>query len=190
MDGARPSRNAIVVVCPSCGGPASFVHANSLWLRSNDALRRAKALRDLTVIDDTLSAPFALYRHGLGARPIDSLEELTEKERALLRAGSPRAPHDTEGSCLCERCGYRHKHRLDWPREAYFQIEHRGHALWAWNRALALVLADYVSAPEKVSLVRSPYGDFLKRVPTVFLTAKAREPVVKKLRRKIEEATA
>ena len=53
----------------------------------------------------------------------------------------------------------------------------------------ALVLCDYVAGADRRLGYTDPNLAFLKRVPSAFLTAKAREPVVRKLRRRLAEAT-
>lgn len=181
----------VEIVCPGCGKAAAFRRASALQLRDGDLAARAAGLRDLTLVGGADEIPQALYRHGLGARPIEALSELTEPERETLRLNAPWPPRHDEGSCLCDACGRRRAHRLAWPADAYFQIEHKGHTLWAWNRHLAEVLAAYVAAPDaKAYRAASPHEAFLKRVPTPFLTAQNRDAVLKKLRRKIEEVTA
>ncbi len=85
------------------------------------------------------------------------------------------------GSVRCS-CGLRQKHTLNWPLEAYYQVEYRGHGLWAFHREAAIDLRNYVASEHRV---RSNYRweAMLRHVPSAFLAAKARDTVVKRLDR-------
>lgn len=42
------------------------------------------------------------------------------------------------GVIVCSSCGARRKHCLDWPNEAFYQVQHRGSRLWAFHRESAI----------------------------------------------------
>lgn len=136
-------------------------------------------------IVETDFGPHALYRPGLSRDP-KSIDWLTDYEVSTLANSPVWGEHAHEGACCCDTCGYRRPHRARWPEDAFYLIEHKGQTLWAWNRAAAQVLADFVAAADKSALLQSGWGNMLKRVPTHFLTAQNRGAVEKKLRRLLE----
>lgn len=91
---------------------------------------------------------------------------------------------ETWGICRCRSCGLRAKHRLDWPADAYFTASIRGRTLWAWNRAYVVALRDFVASEKRsIAGLRYELAKYVKRVPAMFLFAKNRSEVVKKLDR-------
>jgi hypothetical protein len=63
--------------------------------------------------------------------------------------------------------------------------------LWAFNRASAIALNDYLSSKlRNVSKKYARWEYFFRHIPTVFKTAKARIAVTKHLRRLLYEASA
>lgn len=97
-------------------------------------------------------------------------------------------PCEGDGALQCNACGARRSHHVAWPRDAYYQIEHRGHVLWAWHRDHAEVLASYLAAPARVVLSETVYGDWLKRTPTVFMKGRNHAEVARKLTRLLDAA--
>lgn len=93
------------------------------------------------------------------------------------------------GVCTCPTCGYRKKHELRWPEEAYFVCEVKGEQLWAWDRKYVQILIDYIASKERKP---KQHGSmlFLLHIPTTFLLAKNRDEVLKKLRRLLEPEPA
>ena len=98
------------------------------------------------------------------------------------------------GVVHCRTCHRRKKHRLNWPEEAYFQVEYKGQTLWAYDREYALKLLHYIDGTGRKKRLTGPNGEqdyhvqdfFLRKIPTHFQTAKARPIVVKKLRRVLD----
>jgi hypothetical protein len=86
------------------------------------------------------------------------------------------------GAVACNACGLRARHCLDWPKDALFQIDYCGHVLWAFHRESAQELRSYIASEDRD---REGYRWelFLRHIPTTFLTAKARDAVVKRLDR-------
>jgi hypothetical protein len=82
------------------------------------------------------------------------------------------------GVCRCGACGYLNRHRLQWPREAYFAVSIRGRTLWMYGRDHAVALRAYVAADDRR---RVPGARWLSRVPREFLAARNRSLLVKKL---------
>ncbi|MCB1388102.1 MAG: hypothetical protein KDK12_02960 [Rhodobacteraceae bacterium] len=186
-DGGRWRRT---VCCRACGGPATAWPTLARSVRDEDRAH-FEGLADFVLIPEPWGGVSALYRPQSGVRALD---EIPLPAGYDPRDWSPRWRGGTAGplseySVLCDRCGLREVRAVSWPADAFFQIEHRGHVLWAWDRETALVLCDYVAGADRRLGYTDPNLAFLKRVPSAFLTAKAREPVVRKLRRRLAEAT-
>ena len=74
----------------------------------------------------------------------------------------------------CPGCGAWRRCDPSWPDEAWFRIDDWGEVLWAWDRSTLESLIRYVVGSDRA---------FLMKVPTHFLKAKARDAVLKKLRK-------
>ena len=83
----------------------------------------------------------------------------------------------TNGLVQCQKCHSNRKHKLNWPNDAYWQWEIRGELLWAWDKAHAQTIYGFIK--ETIRPARHSYG--LRYIPSHFLSAKARELVVRKM---------
>src|SRR5207302_1888960 len=90
------------------------------------------------------------------------------------------------GVSSCSKCGYQSKHKLSWPDEAYYASDYRGQTLWAWTRGHAQALKSFVESNERNPWRYPGYVPFLFHVPKVFLLAKNRGAVSKRLRHMLE----
>ncbi|EKR91219.1 hypothetical protein LEP1GSC163_3463 [Leptospira santarosai str. CBC379] len=86
------------------------------------------------------------------------------------------------GSIVCSSCGYRSKHVLNWPDDAYYQIEIKNKKLWAFNFDSYAELIKYIESKDR-NLNKYQWGFFLLHLPTEFLKSKVRSEVVKRLRK-------
>lgn len=86
------------------------------------------------------------------------------------------------GVVACRACGCRRKHDLEWPEEAYFQIEYKGKALWAFDRERAGELLENVRSEDR-NRQGFKWRSFLMHVPSHFPRKAAREAVSKKFER-------
>ncbi len=184
--GSQPfPKSEFFIACPECRRPALFRQVAVFSIVPQE--RRALFAKDSRFrVIDTDTGPIGLFWRDLSGDPA-SIRWLTDDEVGRLTNGFAWGEYAQEGSCLCDACGYRRPHRARWPEDAYYQIEHKGHALWAADRSAAVVLADFVAAPDRAPMLQSGWGDMLKRVPTHFLTAQNRGAVEKKLRRLLED---
>jgi hypothetical protein len=84
----------------------------------------------------------------------------------------------TEGIVSCLRCINRYEHKLNWPADAFYRVEHRGKVLWAWNREYLIVVREFIASP-----MRTSYGSyyFRRKLPKFFLLAKNRKNLVDKI---------
>lgn len=87
------------------------------------------------------------------------------------------------GRLSCLACGLNRTHEVDWPREAFFQLEYRGETLWAFDRAMMIEILAYLGAGADRDKVRqaSVHAARLMRLPKGVLAAKAREALVGKI---------
>lgn len=102
-----------------------------------------------------------------------------------LRGGggdAPGYPLMHKGVVHCDNCHTNIVHILSWPGDAWYQWEIRGKLLFAWHRADALAILDFISAKDRPHrYLNGPAG----RVPTHFLTANMRELVCEKIRARL-----
>ncbi len=87
------------------------------------------------------------------------------------------------GRLSCLACGLNRTHEVDWPREAFFQLDYRGETLWAFDRAMMMEILAYLNAGADRDAVRgkSVHATRLMRLPKAFLAAKARETLAAKI---------
>ncbi len=98
-----------------------------------------------------------------------------------------RAPLSWDGTLSCPPCGVSCAHRLNWPADAFYRVEHRGAVLWAHDRAMMADILRYLEAGARRDAVRKSSDRFVNLVliPSPFLTAKARDPVARKIRARL-----
>jgi hypothetical protein len=90
-------------------------------------------------------------------------------------SGYPAGPR--WGVATCGACGRRAKHRVDWPREAFYQVRIDADVLWAYDRAGAVTILQFIrSADRDAFAVKGPY--FLRKIPKEFLLVRRREKIV------------
>ncbi|WP_417496214.1 hypothetical protein [Maricaulis sp.] len=101
----------------------------------------------------------------------------------LLADGEAGPKQSWAGRLSCLGCGLNRTHEVDWPREAFYQLEYRGDTLWAFDRAMMVDLLAWLRAGADREKIRqaSPHASWLLRVPKAFLASKAREALVGKI---------
>lgn len=184
---ARPT--SVAVICPACSGPASFRPATMVRIarRKDLAFFEASEYFEVHQVDGTGGRWHgALHYPGLLGRETDALRELPDGYTA--RDWKSRWAHLANGlgALVCEACGHRAKHELDWPADAYYKIEHRGRTLWAFDRSSTVALRDFVASKRR-DIAKAGWGAFLLRIPAWFLARSARETVVKRLDRLLRQ---
>ena len=177
--------HVLAVACPNCRKEAKFEFAEGRWIKTNEDLAYFRRSRDFEVSRVWCNGwkNIAVYHHGLDVRSLDAIEDLPEGYSPQMWRHSKylsRSLRGDQGVIRCMSCGYLRKHVLDWPENAYFQIEHRGDVLWAFDRETAVVLRDYIASNMR-SRRGQRYSGFLRKVPKQFLSAKARPVLGKKL---------
>lgn len=189
----NPMSHILDVRCPECRGRARFEFAEAVQIRSREDLSFFKKspqfeYRFVRARHAGQNWNAAFYFAGLHGRASTSIHSLPDgyepsewdHRRTLYR------PHGLDlGSLVCTACAFRRRHELQWPADAYFRIEYRGEVLWAFHRESAVDLRTFVASPSRQPK-KLRWASFLLHVPTVFLTAKARPTVLKRLDRMLE----
>ena len=115
---------------------------------------------------------------------------IIEQDPALFRWKQPPSGYhdDDRGVVSCARCVGRRRHTLRWPADAHYRFELPEGVLWAWSREGAEALIAYIDSTDRRpgEHGRGQYL-FLRHIPTVFLRAKNRARVVRRLRRTLDE---
>jgi hypothetical protein len=98
---------------------------------------------------------------------------------------------NTNGVCSCLNCGYRSRHELKWPNDAYYRVEYRSKVLWGWTRADMLTLKRFIESGNRDEVIKKAYPGanvLLWRLPAVFLLAKNREDLLKRIEKLLENS--
>jgi hypothetical protein len=89
----------------------------------------------------------------------------------------------TNGLVQCSHCHSNRKHKLNWPKDAYWQWEIRGEVLWAWDKRHANIILSIIK--ETVRPSRRAYN--VKYIPSCFFLAKVRDLIVQKMEHSIND---
>ncbi len=106
---------------------------------------------------------------------------------SLRQADGTILPDNWDGRVRCSACGHAAAHALDWPAQAWFQIEHKGQVLWAKDAATLAEIRRFIAAGAGRNALgkTSEYARFLLRIPSIFLSAQARVPVLRKIDKRL-----
>ncbi len=185
----NPMPHVLDVACPKCRGAALFEFAEVVRIQRRDDIPyfEESSLFEYRMFDGGAQGRWhgAIYFSLLHGPPETTISNLPpgyspsdwKRSKYLYRS------HGTDmGAVACNACGLRARHCLDWPKDALFQIDYRGHVLWAFHRESAQELRNYI-ASEGRDRGGYRWELFLRHIPTTFLTAKARDAVIKRLDR-------
>ncbi len=187
--------------CPECGGAANFAFATWQIIKKED-VKFFERSKDFEVFKGQHSHGSyfraALYYPGLNNN-LENIHNLPEGYKASQWRhrywySTPPKEKYNAGTIRCTECLVQKKHQLNWPADAYFQIDHKGQTLWAYDRKFALKLLKYIESNDRDKTVYwHPHGQpdklypaddwFLRKIPEHFQTAKARPAIVKKLKK-------
>lgn len=114
---------------------------------------------------------------------------VVEQDPAVQRWKKPPQGYTVSdaGIVACPRCVGRRAHTLRWPRDAYYRFELPQGVIWAWNRDGAEALIKFIASTRRNPKNYGTHYLLLRHVPSVFLRAKDREQIVKRLRRDLAE---
>ena len=180
--------------CPNCQQLSEFTYATSIGVKKKDIgyFKNSKVFKVAESKGWKAGRTYYYVLHYPYLMPklenIDDLPEdySSEKWRKRLAHGTTSTCIDL-GVVLCSFCNIRQKHELNWPDDAYFQIDYKGETLWAYNRSYAIKLRDYIASDDRKKrhpASTEPYifqDRFLRKIPEHFQTAKARGDIVRKL---------
>ena len=179
------------ILCPVCASSAKFTFASvaQIHRKTHRAFfEKSDQFEYVTEVNrDGQLEHFAIYYHYLKSRTMEAIGELPNgyliDHWALgTRSTQTSAPEARRGhgTVICQACGCRATHELNWPMDAWFQIEHGNKVLWAFDREYAAELRNYLAA-ENRDRRDFKHQSFLMKIPSVFLKAKARAALTKKL---------
>jgi hypothetical protein len=175
----------VAVACPDCGKEAVFETATWVGIALKKDVPFFKKNRVFEYVHDpspTGISHWAVYfpgLHGRGVEPIRDLPEGYSPQDWARPKYSSRYSPGRPGTIRCA-CGLLRKHNLDWPAKAFYQVDIRARTLWAYNRACAVELQEFIQSTDREQK-RFKSMLALDVVPTHFLTAKVRAEIVKKL---------
>jgi len=191
------------IKCPSCNGAAEFSHVTYKTITNNE-LEYFRKSKNFKVFQGQHSHgsyyKAALYYPGLG-NSLENIKDLPEGYHAAMwqhRYSSVGLPEKLKGlgSIRCSDCLIQKAHKLEWPKDAYFQITYKGKTLWAFDRKYTLKLLSYIESKERQKRIVGHSGKewnkiysqdwFLRHIPEHFQTAKARTEIVRKLKAILE----
>lgn len=132
---------------------------------------------------------------------LENIKELPESHSASEWQSSKSGFNGNGGGLgvmSCNGCYQRRRHDLKWPDDAYFNVDYRGHRLWAYDRAYAVKLLNYIRSDERHKAIKGhiDLGDrkieitgidnFLHKIPKIFQSKKARSHIVQKLEKRLQ----
>lgn len=175
------------IICPLCGGLARFEFGEIIRIRERKDIPffQTSDQFEYRVFIDNRGQRWhgAIYYAGLHGGTVEVIRNLPEgysssdwQHSKYLRW----ALTHSFGAYACHNCHEVRRHNLEWPKDAYFQINYRGEVLWAFHREATACLRDYIA-----SKLRNPesykWSRMLLHVPTKFLVQNARDTVIKRL---------
>ncbi len=190
----NPMPHSVSINCPACGSLADFEFAEvvRIKLAADVPFFEKNDIFEYQLFESSNSSRWhgAVFYHGLRGSASATIRDLPEGYSPENWNHSPYLyrNHGLDiGSAICCACGYRKKHQLDWPADAFFQIQYRREVLWAFDTESALELLDFIASKDR-SREDSKWKAFLRHIPSHFLKKEARETVIKKLRRLLQNA--
>ena len=182
----NPMPHQVTVRCPSCIGRATFEFATTRKISLKKDVQFFQGHHSLEYFLSTDSCGHkyhvAAYYPQLHGGKFESIGDLPDGYSPKNWEPSQywSRTNASWGSFLCKVCHHRSKGNLDWPSQAYYQIEYKGDVLWAFNRDSLRALRDYIESDLR-DINAHEWKSFLMKVPTKFLRANARSKVVRSL---------
>lgn len=174
----NPMPHVLDVRCPACGEQATFEFAEWVTVKKVDQpFFAASKLFELRQVEHSgHRRHVAVFFHGLHGLGTAIIRELPEgyvasdwdHSRYLYRS------HGSDlGAVRCSHCGTRRVHTLQWPSDAWYQLDYHQHTLWAFHREAAQDLRAFIASSDRQTRDYR-WAGMLMKVPGHFLTAKAR----------------
>ena len=175
------------IKCPACQAKADFEFAKLAKIQLKKDINYFQQHPDFGYMrfQDSCGAYWhaAFYYPNLSSE-IDQIQDLPEGYHATIWKRS--SSMQSQGGVICESCGYRQKHELSWPSDAYYVVMYKQRALWAFHREAAIELYHYLGDTLR-DHNKYRYWFFLLHIPTIFKQKKARQHVTKQLHKLLNE---
>lgn len=184
--------HSVEVQCPACSGLASFEYAEvvKIRLRKDIPFFQQSKYFDYQQRVDSCGHIWhaAVFFHGLHLKDPCALKGLPEGYQAsdwnhsqyLMQRRSSES-----GTLSCARCNSRKRDQIKWPADAWYQVSVKGQVLWAFHRASAAALRDYIASTARDPKLHA-WSSFLLHIPQEFLASSVRSRVVKGLQRLLD----
>ncbi len=183
----NPMPHVVAVTCPQCISEAKFEFAELVKIGRKEDVSyfQNSDVFEYRFVESFGSGRWhaAIYYHGLKSSSTSNIKNLPEGYQPEDWRHSPylyRSHGSDIGTLICGACFLRQKHELDWPKEAFFQVEYKQQVLWAFHRETVVELIEFVKSQGRKE-DQYKWSSFLRHIPTHFLQSGAREPVLKKL---------
>lgn len=169
------------IQCPSCQRKASFEFAQlaKIQLRKDIEYFQQHSDFEYQRFQDSCggywNAAFYYPNLSVDLQQIRDLPEAYDVQKWSVPYSSM-----NKGGVVCESCGCRQKHELNWPNDAYYVVMYRQQALWAFHLEAAIDLYDYLKEDLR-DHKKYRHAFFLLHIPTIFKQKKARAHVTKQL---------
>lgn len=122
----------------------------------------------------------AIFYPALHPNPEQYLNEIPKGYKFLEY--SARFLMKNHGVVTCSSCFMKAKYMLKWPEDAYYYIEYKGQLLWAYHLDAFISIYDYIQSKQRHRR-KSGHVIYLLHIPHHFLTQHARNEVIKKMHR-------
>lgn len=190
----NPMPHILDVRCPNCFNKAYFEFSEMVRIREKKDVPffQQSDQFEHRVMKDGCGHKWhaAIFHAGLHGRITGSIRELPSgyfpedwSHSVYLRGNTG----SDLGSVHCGFCHFRAEHKLQWPKDAYYQIDYKDEILWAFHEESARELRDFISATHRDRSVFK-WRNFLMHVPAIFLRHLARKTVVRRLNDILEPA--
>jgi hypothetical protein len=174
------------IKCPSCTRKAEFEFATFVVIKLKKDVVFFRNHPTLVYRLQTDSCGHkrhtAYYFPGLHGEPSKAIHNLPSRYDASdwNHSKYPIGTRHNIGSVRCQQCHYRSIKAINWPNEAYYNVEIKGQTLWSFNTDSTLELRAYIHSKDR-QINNYTYRDFLFHLPTNFKTKKMRDKITKKL---------
>ena len=190
----NPMPYVLDIKCPKCGGHATFEFAEMVQINLKKDIKffEESNLFDYCLFQDPSTghrwhaAIFYPNLHGGSTSVINNLPDGYKPEDWEHSKYLPSNPRGIDlGAFRCLACNACETYVLNWPNDAFYQIEIKGSILWAFNRDSLIDLRDFILSKER-EVGNHKWLFYLRQIPTVFKSKSNREKVVKKLNKLID----
>ena len=189
-----PIPHTIDVCCPECGSHARFEFPTQVPIAGKGSLEYFEESKvfEVVLVKNSVgqSMPYAQYYPGLHGHSLSALKDLPDGYNLSDWEQPDQLTdnrQDQTGTLLCSHCSLRRKHELNWPSDAFYQVPYKGSILWAFNRDIAEEILAFIESKDR-NFKKFNYRIYLMRIPSLFLSAKARDTIVRKLSARLAEA--